>query len=146
VAPTITALRQSARSWRASRKLATIARHRAAVGTKFSFVLSERATVKLSFAARVPGRKLHGRCVAQTERNRHKPKCARSRPAGALTFAGRAGANKISFYGRLSRSRALAPGSYSVTFAATNSSRQRSTAHPLRFTILAPARSPAKVK
>jgi hypothetical protein len=90
----------------------------------------------MSFARQVPGRTVKGRCVQQTARNRHKRSCKRSLVAGALTLGGHAGTDKVAFQGRLTRSRKLAPGSYTVTIVAADAAGRRSQARSLRFTIV----------
>jgi hypothetical protein len=53
-----------------------------------------------------------------------------------LTLAGHAGSDRVVFQGELTRSRKLAPGSYTVTFVAVNAAGERSQARSLRFTIV----------
>ena len=55
-----------------------------------------------SFAERVSGRKVGGKCVAQTEKDRRKPACTRTTTAGTLTFTGHSGTNTVAFQGRIS--------------------------------------------
>jgi hypothetical protein len=57
-------------------------------------------------------------------------------PAGSLRSAGHSGINKVTFQGRLTRSRRLSPGFYTVTILATNALRQRSKPQQLSFTIV----------
>jgi hypothetical protein len=114
----ITGLKQSHTTWREGSKLATISkarRVRSPIGTIFRFDLNEQATVTFTFTERVSGRKRGKRG---------------SRTAGTLTLTGRAGANKVTFQGRLSRSKKLKPGRYTVTVTAP-SAKPRS----LTFTI-----------
>jgi YVTN family beta-propeller protein len=80
-------------------------------GTTFSFSLSERAQVSLAFTG-------HGH------------------PRGTLVFKGHAGNDKLAFAGRLSRSRKLPPGRYTVVVTATNASGQTSKPQKLTFTIV----------
>jgi hypothetical protein len=56
--------------------------------------------------------------------------------AGAITATARQGANKISFQGRLSSHKKLAPGRYTITIIAVGARRQRSVAQSLRFSIV----------
>jgi hypothetical protein len=56
--------------------------------------------------------------------------------AGTLALAGHAGSNKVAFQGRLSSSKKLTPGTYTVTVTATNSRGERSAAVSLKFTIV----------
>jgi FG-GAP repeat/IPT/TIG domain len=103
--PVLTKLKQSHKTWQRGSKLASISRakkKKPPVGTTFSFTLSEAATVQLAFA--------HGK-----------------HSAGTLKLSARAGKDKIAFYGKLSKSKKLKSGSYTVTISATldgESSRQ----------------------
>ena len=136
VTPAISAVSQSHRIWRRGNKLATLAGRRPPVGTTFSFTLSQPATVTFTFAQRVAGRSAGHRCVAPTRANRRKARCTRMLTRGALTFAARAGAQKLSFQGKLSRSRQLQPGTYSLSIVARNAAGQASPAAQLTFTIV----------
>jgi IPT/TIG domain len=121
---TIAHLRQSHRSWRAR------------TGTTFSFTLSGPARVELAFSQTLAGRRVRGRCVAPTERNRRERACKRASRRGTLSFAGKSGPNAFKFKGRLSRAKKLPSGRYTVAISATNAAGQRSPALTLGFTIL----------
>ncbi len=54
--------------------------------------------------------------------------------AGVLILTGHAGTDKIIFEGRLSKKQKLAPGAYTLTITASNSSG-RSSPRTTRFTI-----------
>jgi hypothetical protein len=113
-APALTRVKQSARVWRAGRKLASIARSpRPPVGTTFSFTLDQPATVALRFSAK--GRRARG---------------------GTLTLRGHQGTNTVAFAGRVARRRTLRPGRWTVRITATNAAGQRTTARPLGFRIV----------
>jgi hypothetical protein len=138
VRPVLSNVGQSAKSWRRGSKLATVAarrRPRAPVGTVFSFRLNEDSAVKFAFSRAAVGRKVSGRCVAPTNGNRRKPRCTRRRASGTLTVQGHAGANSLRFQGRLSRTRRLRPGRYTLTITAT-AQGLTSTPRSLRFTII----------
>ena len=136
-APVMTGLAQSHRSWRAGKKLATIARRRRApVGTTFSFALDGAASVGLTFTQKLAGRSVKGRCVKPTKRNRKQPACKRTVTRGALTMSGHPGANKVSFQGRITRSKKLGPGRYTLTIGATSAAGLHSAAQTLSFTIV----------
>ena len=138
-APVLTNLRQSARRWLAGQPLATLARRRRLpVGTTFTFGLSAAATVTLSFTQTLPGRRINGRCVAPSSRNRRRPRCSRVSRAGSLALRGHAGADRVRFYGRLSKRTRLKPGSYTVAIAAVDRTGRRSAQKTLRFTIVHP--------
>jgi hypothetical protein len=134
--PVITAARESNRVWRAGNKLARISKRKPPVGTTFSFNLNERASVRFAFTQDMSGRKLGGRCVAQTKANRGKRACRLTLTRGTLSFTGHPGTNKIAFQGRLSRSKKLPPGTYTLRIVATNAAGQRSSAAQLKFTIV----------
>jgi hypothetical protein len=132
----VTNATQSHRVWREGDKLAKISKKRPPVGTTFSFTLNERATVRFAFTQLVGGRKVGGRCVAQTKANRRKAACRRPVTRGTLAFTGHAGTNKIAFQGRLSRSKKFLPGTYTLGIVATNAAGQRSNPAQLTFTIV----------
>ena len=106
------------------------------MGTKFTFTLNEPAVVSFVFARQVRGRKVGGRCVAPSARNSGRRPCARSVAAGALSFSAQRGVRSLAFQGRLSRTRALPPGSYIVVLTAVNAAGQRSPPRRLAFTIV----------
>jgi hypothetical protein len=106
------------------------------VGTTFSFALNEPATVNFTFTHQLPGRRAKRRCVARAKKNRHRPVCRRTVVAGTLLFTAHAGENTLVFQGRLSRTRKLRPGAYTLVITATNSAGMHSAAKLLRFTIV----------
>jgi hypothetical protein len=136
-APSITAVRQTAPAWRRGRAPARNPKaRRYPVGTTFSFTLYQAATVSLRFALQLPGRKVRGHCVAPSRVNKHSSACTRAVAVGELRFSGHAGRNSVAFQGRISRSRTLRPGPYTMAITATDSAGQRTMARPLRFTIV----------
>ncbi|HEV7584664.1 MAG TPA: hypothetical protein VGO14_02685 [Solirubrobacteraceae bacterium] len=130
----ITAAKQSHRVWREGRRLAHISR-RPPVGTTFSFTLNQQARVSFAFTQQASGRVLGGRCVAQTKANRAHRSCRRSLTRGSLTIAGHLGSNGVAFQGRLSRSKKLALGTYTLVIVAANAAG-RSSPSRLTFTIV----------
>lgn len=133
--PVLGGFHQSHASWREGSALAAIARaRRTPLGTAFAFTLNTPANVTLSFARLLSGRMLHGRCSASSSGDRAHRRCNLAVAAGSLTFAAAAGSSHISFQGRVSRSRRLAPGRYLVTLVASNT-RGSSRARVLAFTI-----------
>ena len=134
--PTVTGASQMHRSWREGSALATLARKRAPLGTSFSFTLNQPATVSFAFTQPASGRKVGHSCVAEKKTNRRKRRCVRTLTRGTLSFAGHAGLNTLSFQGRLSHTKKLRPGIYTVVILATNSAGQRSTPVRLSFTIV----------
>ncbi len=135
--PSFSSASQSHRRWRLGSKLARFAAARKPpVGTTFRFTLNEAATVRFAFAQLLPGRKVNGKCVAQTARNRRRKACVRSVPRGSLAFSAGAGVHKLLFQGRLTRTRKLKPGTYTLTITATNAAGQRASKMLRSFTIV----------
>ena len=115
--PTLTNLRQSHRTWRAGKSLATITRvapPKPPLGTTFSFNLNVQAQVTFVFTQRISGRRMGPTCVAQNAHNRRHPPCLRTVSRGALAFSGHAGTNKVYFEGAISRANRLRPGTYTM--------------------------------
>jgi hypothetical protein len=135
--PTIESVTQSDSVWSEGGKLATFSRKRKThVGTTISFVLNEPASVSFTFTQQLGGRRVKGRCVPQTNKNRHKPSCRRTVTPGTLLFAGHTGLNKVVFQGRISPSKRLGLGAYTLGITATNSVGERSSPRSLNFTIV----------
>jgi hypothetical protein len=55
---------------------------------------------------------------------------------GTLAFNAHVGSNKVRFQGRLSRSKKLKPGRYTLTITATDSAGNRSKAKSASFTVV----------
>jgi uncharacterized repeat protein (TIGR01451 family) len=129
-APVLGGFRQSHSIWREGSAPARIASRpkskRPPVGTTFSFVLNETASVKLSFA-----RNSHGKCLPHG----HQRHWAATPGDASLSLQAHAGTNLVSFDGKIGRSRTLIPGSYTVTIVATNPTGKRSSPSALRFKI-----------
>ena len=137
--PTLAAVTQSHAVWREGSKLASFsraARRGAAVGTTFAFTLDQPARVRFAFTQSVGGRRVKGKCIAQTHKNLRLRSCARSVTRGTLVLTGHAGVNKLSFQGRITRAKKFPLGRYALLITATNASGQRSGATTLRFTIV----------
>jgi hypothetical protein len=136
VAPLVRSARESAKSWREGNTLAQISHsHKPPVGTTFSFILNESATVRFAFMQAASGRKVGTRCVAQTKGNRRRHACMRTLTVATLTFAGHAGTDKVRFEGRISHSKKLKPGRYTLIITAANAAGQ-SRPVQLSFTIV----------
>jgi hypothetical protein len=136
VRPTVTDLRQSAKTWRRGTKPAQLtARRKAPVGTTFGFSLNEQAAVRLDMTQATVGRRVSKRCVKRAKNNRKQPNCTRTVTVGTLILNARAGTNHVRFQGRLSRSKKLKPGRYTLIITAT-SAGLRSTPRSLSFTIV----------
>jgi hypothetical protein len=130
--PVLTKVSQSATLWIEKK----VRKSKTSVGTTFRYTLNAPANVTFKFTQTAPGRKVGKKCVAQTAKNRRKPKCARTVTVGVISQAGLAGANRLSFVGRLPGAKKLAPGRYTVIVTATNSAGS-SAAQKLSFTIAA---------
>jgi hypothetical protein len=98
--------------------------------------LNEGAVVSFAVSQWVRGRELNHKCVAQTATNKHRPGCVRPVSRGTLELTAHTGTNTVFFDGRISRRRALQPGTYTVAFTATNAANQRSTPRRLGFMIV----------
>jgi hypothetical protein len=136
IAPVVGSPAQSHRRWREGGKLAQISRRRPPVGTTFTFTLNEPASVTLSFIQQGGGRRVRGACVPQTRANLHKPACKRTLTRGTLTLPGHAGTDVVAFQGRISSSKRLPTGSYTLSITATNSAGARSAPASLNFAIV----------
>jgi hypothetical protein len=110
VAPVLTRVRESHRSWR---EPGTPAAGHVPVGTVFGFHLDHAGRVELSFA--------------------HADS---ARTAGTLTVARGAGTQSVRFTGGLGDRRSLAPGRYIVTVTAIGKGGLRSQPAELPFTIV----------
>jgi Zn-dependent metalloprotease len=92
----------------------------ATVGTKISYSLSEPATTRFRVERGAPGRKLGGRCVRPTSRNRNRPRCTRwLELRGSFSHPGRGDSNSFRFRGRLS-GRTLLPARYRLLVVPTD--------------------------
>jgi hypothetical protein len=136
VRPTLTSLAQTHRVWREGNKLAQITRatKRPPIGTTFSFSLNEQASVSFRFTEALSGRKVGHQCVAKTPKNAKRRRCTHTVTAGALSLTGHGGTNMLGFQGRLSPSRRLAPGRYTLIVTTTNAGAGSAPAS-LNFTI-----------
>lgn len=135
--PTVANAAQSNSTWREGNKLAIFSRKKKPpIGTTFSFILNEQANVSFAFTQQVGGRKVKGKCVAQTKNNLHKPSCKRTVTRGTLSFTGHSGVNKVVFQGRVSRSKKLGLGRYTLAITATTATGRRSQPKSLSFTIV----------
>jgi hypothetical protein len=137
-APSITGLKVKKRI-RAERTLPRLARSRTTPTIQFS--LSENATVRLSFAQKLPGRRArrNGKraCVKPTHRNHRARRCTRYGAVRTpIVLRAKAGLNRVVFSGRLSRRRSLRPGAYRLTVVAHDGGGARSKARRAGFRLL----------
>jgi hypothetical protein len=134
--PAVSSLGQSSSRWRRGKGLPRIASAGAPLGTTFSFSLNEQATASFAFTRRASGRRVKGRCVAVTPGNSGKARCKRTVSAGSFGLAAHSGLNKVTFQGRLSSTKTLKPGTYSLILTARDSRGLSAVSQPLSFTIL----------
>jgi hypothetical protein len=117
--PAIGGFSESATRWRRGRSLPRITTASSVpVGTTFSFSLNEASTATFTFTHSVPGRRARRRCVVPNPGNAQKAKCRRTVVVGSFAVPGKTGLNKVRFQGRLSSTKTLGPGSYSVSIDA----------------------------
>lgn len=138
--PALSALRISPRTFAVARAATPLdgvtagrTRPRPARGTTISFSLDGGASVTVALQRVAAGRRVGSRCAAPRRGSRGR-RCTRLLAAGTLRRAGHAGANAISFSGRVGR-RALAPGSYRATVVAATAAG-RSRAGIAAFTVV----------
>ncbi len=103
-------------------------------GTTFNYTLSEKATVKIAIVQRGSGRRKGKSCVAPTHKLRKAAKCTRTIAKGTLTRTSDKGANAVFFSGRIGF-KALTPGSYEATLAATDAANNTSRGQKMSFKI-----------
>lgn len=137
-APAISGLRISpSRFRRGAGGLARIAA--ATPAAKVSLTLSEAARVTFSAQRLTSGRRVGGKCVAATRRNRARAGCTRAIAAGgAVSLSLPAGRSTLGFSGRLAR--ALAPGGHRLLAVARDGAGNASAAARAGFTIRPPKR------
>ena len=117
--------------WQAA-KLASVGK----VGTTISFGLSTAATVKLTFARVLPGRRAHQKCETATPALRRAPRCTRIvSVAGVVTVNAPAGLDKLRFDGVLNGGHRLTTGTYQLTLVASYAGHA-SVARRAHFTLL----------
>jgi hypothetical protein len=88
------------------------------IDLKVTYELDTPARVTFTVALEQPGRIVAGRCVKLTRNRAHRAKCTLlAKLTGAITQAGRRGANRFDWRGRIGR-HALAAGTYRLTATA----------------------------
>lgn len=93
-------------------------------GAKISYTLSEAATVSFQLEKKTPGRKVGGKCVKQTPKNKTKKPCPRFKKIGAkFNGPGKKGANTAT----LPNGKKLKPGTYRLTMTATDAAGNKTT-------------------
>ena len=135
-APRILRVSQSHAVWSEANSAAALAHGTTVpIGTRFSITLNQRATIRLAFTQTAAGRRVNGKCVPTTRHHRTTRTCTQTETRGVLTLRGHRAVNSILFYGRLSRTKRLKPGRYTVAITATTRAGY-SHAHYLTFRIV----------
>jgi hypothetical protein len=89
-----------------------------------SYTLSEAATVSFLLEKKVAGRRVGGKCVKQSAKNRSHKRCARFKPIGAkFAGSGKNGANQVT----LPNGKKLRPGTYRLTMTAIDVAGNKTT-------------------
>jgi hypothetical protein len=105
---------------------------RARRATTVRYSLSEAATVTFRVQRRAAGRRVRGRCVAKTKRNRGRRTCVRYvRVKGSVKQSATAGPNELRF-----RRRSLRPARYRLIATAIDTAGNRSAPARVAFRIL----------
>ena len=132
--------RISARGASAASRRRGHARRRAPVGTTFSFMLAEEASVRFSFTQAVRGRLVGRRCVAVGKLRRRSRarlgRCTRTLTVATLRLSGHPGVDRVRFEGRVSHKKVLRPGRYTLLVVAYTPSGARSPGQRVSFRIV----------
>ena len=108
----------------------------ALVGTRISVALSEAATVTFRVTRLMAGRRVGGRCVRPTTRNRSQPRCVRSvLQRGRIVRELAAGTTRLRYRGRLA-GRTLPPGRYRLLVRARDAAGNISSRRRAAFWIV----------
>jgi DNA-binding beta-propeller fold protein YncE len=140
-APTLSGYGLSRTTFAAASKGASIAvaaakRQKPKVGTTIRYTLSEAAKVTFKIEKATGGRKVKGRCVKPSRKNRRAKRCTRYVALkGAATDAGVAGRNSSKFSGRW-QGRKLAPGRYRLVATARDAAGNLAKPKRVAFKIV----------
>jgi hypothetical protein len=94
--------------------------------------------VKITFAKRLPGRRVGKRCLRPSRALRRHRRCIRlvTVRGAVVVVNARAGLNRLAFAGRLSARRRLVPARYRLTLVATDTAGHRSNTLKANFRLL----------
>jgi hypothetical protein len=135
-APKITVLRLSRTTFRAAPSGPPFRAAAVPVGTEVSFTVSEAGSVRFTIERSSAGRRVSGKCVKPTRRNRARPRCTRwVVQKGSFTVKAKRGANRIELRGRIG-GRTLAPGTYRLVARETDAAGNPSAAKRTAFKIV----------
>jgi DNA-binding beta-propeller fold protein YncE len=143
-APTLSGYALSRTTFAAASKGATLAvvaakRPKPKIGTTIRFTLSEAATVTFTVKKATGGRKVKGKCVKPSRKNRKAKRCTRYvalKPS--VRRASAAGRNSVKFTGRL-HGRKLAPGRYRLVATARDAAGNAAKPKRVAFKIVTAA-------
>jgi hypothetical protein len=107
---------------------------RALSGTTITWLLNDRATVRLTVQKVTTGRRVNGRCVAASAGRRGRA-CVRTTTVGTLRRSAIKGENTVRFSGRVGK-RVLGPGRYRITVRAAASGARTTPPQTLTFTVV----------
>jgi hypothetical protein len=111
-------------------------RKRTPAGTTLRLRLSEAARVRFRVLVRTKGRRVGGRCVKQTRRNRNRRRCIRPVPKRpAFTRSAPLGRSRVRWSGRLGR-KALKPGRYILRATPTDLAGNTGKARQLKIRVV----------
>lgn len=135
--PVVSRLRVTNKRFAVAKGRTAIVAKRLAKGTKFTFNLSEVATVAVAIERLAPGRKVGRACRKPTRKNGKRKRCTRAvREGKPLTRRNlKAGKASIRFTGRIGRHK-LPPGPYRATVVATDAARNPSKPATVSITIV----------
>ncbi len=126
----------------ATKKTASVARAKTKAkkkptpaGTTVTFTLSEKAAVTIVVEQKHSGRKRKSTCVTGKSAPRRGARCTKYTTTLTLKRTGKAGANSVSFTGRVG-SKKLAAGSYRFAITATDAAKNTSSTHRISFTVV----------
>ncbi|MFA9269872.1 MAG: hypothetical protein ACEQSX_03825 [Baekduiaceae bacterium] len=135
-APTVSALTLAPSTFRAAKSGPSAVAARAPIGTVVTTKLSAAAKLTFRVERAAAGRKVGGRCVAPTRRNRSAKACTRwPTMSSRFTADGEAGTNRLRFTGRLGGLR-LAPGRYRLVVTPADSRGRVSDPRRAAFRIV----------
>jgi hypothetical protein len=136
VVPNLGSFGFSSTVFRAAPSGAAFSSKRAPVGTKVSFSVSEASSVKFTVQRKTRGRKVGRTCKTATHANRKKKACTLWKAVkGSFTVQARQGKNAFTFRGRIG-GKALKPGSYRLSGAATTARKLTSKPGRKAFKIV----------
>lgn len=136
VAPTVRRFRLTPRRFRVARR-PTPRVARVAAGSAFRFVLSERASARITLSREIRGRRVGGLCTPNSRALRRHPRCSLRRVVAVLRRREiEPGAVRLRFSGRIGH-RPLQRGNYLARIVAKDAAGNSSSARRARFTIVA---------